>query len=109
SSPWADCTSHKFVGVIMYLNDGNHYGWIRMSHFCIPSDTLFIEDYAYEAVPDSAIITPCPSQVKDVAATDLFNAFIENDQLILQFHQSRLPSRVTLFNDMGVKLNEQVI
>src|SRR6185436_18691595 len=43
------------------------------------------------------------------SAPDLFDAFVENHHLILQFHQSPLPSRVILFNDVGVKLNEQAI
>ena len=105
---WADYGIHKFAPIILHLTDGNHYGWIRMTHY--PNvDTLFIEDYAYQAIPDSAILTGCPTSINSIPSSNLFNAYFENHHLILHFQQSPLPSRIILFNDVGVKLNEQAI
>jgi hypothetical protein len=107
-SKWVDYGVHKFAGVALQLNDGTHYGWIRMSHYP-NSDTVFIEDYAYEATPDSAILIPCPTQVKNIEAPDLFNVFVKDQQLIIRFNQSSLPSQILLLNEVGMKLREQSI
>lgn len=108
SAPWDYNAIHKFAGVKLQLSDGNHYGWIRMTHHYF-DDTLFIEDYAYETIPDKPITTPCATQVKPIAATNLFNALVKDHQLILHFHQSPLPSQMFLLNEVGVRLREQSI
>ena len=107
-APWVFYGENKFAAVKLHLTDGDHYGWIRMSH--TPGvDTLFIQSYAYEAIADSAILTGCPTPINTIPSPNLFNAFIEDHQLILHFPLSPLPSRIILFNDVGVKLNEQTI
>jgi len=93
---------------MLHLTDGNHYGWIRMSHYY--SDTVFIEDYAYEAIPDSSILTSCiATDVKDIATPYLFKAFVRDHQLVIRFNQSQPPSQLLLLNDLGVEVNEKVI
>lgn len=50
-----------------------------------------------------------PTNINSSVAPDLFNAFVENQQLIIQLNQSPLPSRIILFNAIGVKLSEHTI
>jgi len=105
---WGAYGTDKFAAVILNLTDGNHYGWIRMTHY--PNvDTLFIEDYAYQAIPDSSILTGCPTSINSIPSSNLFNAYIENHNLILHFQQSPFPSRIILYNEVGEKMREQTI
>lgn len=113
ASPWINNGADRYAGLKLHLPDGNHYGWIRMT--CVPGPGngfygyMTLKDYAYQTMPDSAITTPCYQQVKEVVPPDLFNALVEDHQLILHFHQSLPSFRMIFFNKIGVKLSEQVI
>jgi len=98
----------SFTGIILKKADGNHYGWIRMTHHDL--DPLTIEDYAYQSQPDVYILTgEYPTVVKNVDQPDLFNAFVHDNQLSIQLQQSHLPSRMSLINQAGMKVYEEVI
>ena len=48
---WWNVPGDKYLGIILNLNDGNHYGWIRIT------DGSIIKDYAYQSEPDTVIYT----------------------------------------------------
>jgi len=49
----------KYIGV-RFLIDGNfHYGWVRVD--VTDGNNFFVKDYAYEASPGVAIVTPDPT------------------------------------------------
>jgi len=111
-SPWLNNGADKYVALKLHLADGNHYGWLRVT--CNPGNniadgSMALKDYAYQTIPDSAIVTACANQVKDIATPDLFDAYIEDQQLIVRFNQSPLPSQIFLLNEVGIKLREQSI
>ncbi len=50
-----------------------------------------------------------PTRINSDITHDFFDAFVENQLLFIRFHQSPLPLRMILFNDLGVKLKELAI
>lgn len=54
--PWANA-SQKFLGVKFSIGGNVHYGWVRMSCTAAPEYRFTLHDYAYEDVPNTAILT----------------------------------------------------
>lgn len=110
-SPWINNEVDAYAAFQIHFPDGNHFGWIRMT--CNPATgydgDMTIKDYAYQAIPDSSITTPCHQQINEIASTLLFSVLTENNQLIIQFHQLPMGNRITLLNEMGMQLYEQPI
>lgn len=100
--------NENYLGIRFTDSVGVHYGWIRVQSV---SSHLTIYDYAYDSIPGQSIWAGqiYPTLIDGVITSNLFNTFIENHHLILHFPQSPLPSGIILFNDVGVKLNEQAI
>jgi len=103
--PWMNATD-KFVGVILKQADGVHFGWVRLT------DGKVIKDYAYQSVAETPIgagEVDIADNINSASANSSFDAFVTADQLIINFQQSSLPSRMILLNDVGEKVSDQAI
>ena len=49
----------KYIGVRFLIGGNFHYGWVRVD--VIDGNNFFVKDYAYEASPGVAIVTPDPA------------------------------------------------
>lgn len=102
--------SSSFVNNQWYFN-GNPIPGATGSHY-VPQQGGIYQVLVTDAYGCTALSQPynfIPTNVNDAVGADLFNAFIENKQLIIQLHQSPLPSRIIFFNAVGIKLREQTI
>jgi hypothetical protein len=75
-----DCgTQDKYIGTRFDIDGDNHYGWIRLStkrSGALDIDiTYYISSWAYEAQPDTPIVTPAVTNksATNVMATDISN------------------------------------
>ena len=76
----------RFVGLRVRLNDGWHYGWLRLAEYSGTSasgtayESYFPGAYALETEPDTSIRTPlCPLDVNmdGVISTEDYFAYLE--------------------------------
>jgi hypothetical protein len=65
----------KYIGVKFDISGETHYGWIRVS--VMHQQNFYISSWAYEAQPDTPIITP---PITDKSATNIVVADIGNNE-----------------------------
>jgi hypothetical protein len=68
--PWYD-VKDRYLGLKFSVKGKVHYGWARLTVSCNPAtfkNTAFLSGYAYETIPDKAIVTGDTKGPEDVTA-----------------------------------------
>ena len=96
----------KYMGIILIDSTGKHYGWIRMTDHYEISQT--IKDYAYQLIPDSAIVagqafaTPVIEQSFNPSITIQVN----NHQLKIGLNPFLRGSELEIYNLLGDRVKD---
>jgi hypothetical protein len=90
----------KFLGLKFQVDGNTHYGWARLD-LSASGDSFTVKDYAYNSVPDEAIVAGQTLSLED-NKIEGFTSFVSNDVLTLK---ARTPMEsLTIHNISGQEL-----